>query len=55
MIRSLPVLLVATMRPEQMPQWAERSGASMLQLARLQPDEIKRLVNTVAAEHKMLT
>ena len=54
MIRSLPVLLVATMRPEQTPQWAERSGASILQLARLQPDEIRRLVNTIA-EHKMPT
>src|SRR6201994_3272053 len=40
MIRGLPVLLVATMRPEQTPQWAERSGASILQLMRLQPDEI---------------
>jgi hypothetical protein len=47
-------LLVATMRPEQTPQWAERSGASILQLARLQPDEIRRLVNTIA-EHKMPT
>src|SRR5207302_9265153 len=40
MIRDLPVLLVATMRPEQTPQWAERSGASIVQLARLQPGEI---------------
>ena len=55
MIRSLPVLLVATIRPEQTPQWAERSGASILQLARLQPDEIRRLVNAIAAEHKMPT
>jgi len=55
MVRSLPVLLVATMRPEQTPQWAEHSGASILQLARLQPDEIRRLVNTIAAEHKMST
>ena len=38
-----------------MPQWAEQSGASILQLARLQPDEIRRLVNTIAAEHKMPT
>lgn len=53
MIRSLPVLLVATMRPEQTPQWAERSGASILQLMRLQHDEIRRLVNTIAGEHKM--
>jgi class 3 adenylate cyclase/energy-coupling factor transporter ATP-binding protein EcfA2 len=53
MIRSLPVLLVATMRPEQTPQWAERFGASILQLARLQPDEIRRLVNTIAVEHKL--
>jgi class 3 adenylate cyclase/ABC-type cobalamin/Fe3+-siderophores transport system ATPase subunit len=53
MIGSLPVLLVATMRPEQTPQWAERSGASILRLARLQPDEIRRLVNTIATEHKM--
>ena len=55
LIRGLPVLLVATMRPEQMPQWAEQSGASIMQLVRLQPDEIRRLVNTVAAEHKMAT
>ncbi|MBR0794807.1 AAA family ATPase [Bradyrhizobium jicamae] len=53
MIRGLPVLLVATMRPEEMPQWARRSGASILQLARLQPDEIRRLVNTIATERKM--
>ena len=32
MIRGLPVLLVATMRPGEMPQWAEQSGASILQL-----------------------
>jgi hypothetical protein len=55
MIRSLPALLVATMRPEQTPQWAERSGASILQLARLQPDEIRRLVKAITAEHKMPT
>jgi hypothetical protein len=55
MIRGLPVLLVATMRPAETPQWAEQSGASMLQLARLQPDEIRRLVNTIAAENKMPT
>src|SRR5262249_55618059 len=53
MIRGLPVLLVATMRPEQMPQWAERSGASIMPLTRLHPDEIGRLVNTIAAEQKM--
>ncbi|WP_076866245.1 adenylate/guanylate cyclase domain-containing protein [Bradyrhizobium mercantei] len=52
-IRGLPVLLVATMRPEETPQWAERSGASIMHLARLQPDDIKRLVNTIAAERKM--
>jgi class 3 adenylate cyclase/ABC-type cobalamin/Fe3+-siderophores transport system ATPase subunit len=55
MIRGLPVLLVATMRPSEMPQWAEQSGASTMQLVRLQPEEIRRLVNTVAAEHKMPT
>jgi class 3 adenylate cyclase len=55
LIRGLPVLLVATMRPEQTPQWAEQSGASIMRLVRLQPDEIRRLVNTVAAEHKMAT
>jgi hypothetical protein len=55
LIRGLPVLLVATMRPEQIPQWAEQSGASILPLTRLQPDEIRRLVNTIAAEHKMTT
>jgi class 3 adenylate cyclase len=55
MIRGLPVLLVATMRPEQTPQWAEQSGAGVLQLVRLQPDEIRRLVNTIAAEQKMPT
>ena len=32
LIRGLPVLLVATMRPSEMPQWAEQSGASILQL-----------------------
>jgi class 3 adenylate cyclase len=55
MIRGLPVLLVATMRPEQTPQWAAQSDASIMPLTRLQPDEIRRLVNTVAAEHKMTT
>ena len=54
-IRGLPVLLVATMRPSEMPQWAEQSGASIMHLVRLQPDEIRRLVNTIAAEHKMPT
>ena len=53
LIRELPVLLVATMRPGEAPPWAEQSGASLLPLARLQPDEIRRLVNTIAAEHKM--
>jgi class 3 adenylate cyclase len=55
MIRELPVLLVATMRPDDTPRWAEQSGAGVLQLERLQPDEIRRLVNTIAAEHKMTT
>jgi len=55
LVRELPVLLVATMRPAEMPQWAAQSGASILQLARLQPDEVKRLVNTLAAEHRMPT
>jgi hypothetical protein len=55
LIRNLPMLLVATMRPEQTPQWAEQSGASVLELSRLQPDEIRRLVNSIAAEHKMPT
>ena len=43
------------MRPSEMPQWAEQSGASIMHLVRLQPDEIRRLVNTIAAEHKMPT
>src|SRR5690242_10628663 len=55
MIRGLPVLLVATMRPSDMPPWAEQSDASIMQLGRLQPEEIRRLVNAVAAEHKMPT
>ena len=32
LIRGLPMLLVATMRPGEMPQWAEQSGASILEL-----------------------
>ena len=55
MIRGLPVLLVATTRPNDMPQWAEQSAANIMQLVRLQPEEIRRLVNTIAAEHKMPT
>jgi class 3 adenylate cyclase len=55
MIHGLPVLLVATMRPGVMPQWAEQASANILQLVRLQPDEIRRLVNTIAAEHRMPT
>jgi class 3 adenylate cyclase len=55
MIRGLPLLLVATMRPERTPQWAERSGATILQLVRLQPEDIRRLVYTIATEHKMPT
>ncbi len=55
LIRGLPMLLVATMRPEQTPQWAEQSGASVLRAVRLQPDEIRRLVNSIAAEHRMPT
>ena len=55
LIRGLPVLLVATMRPSETPQWAEQSGANILQLVRLQPDEIRRLVNSIAAEHRMPT
>ncbi|MCC8977317.1 adenylate/guanylate cyclase domain-containing protein [Bradyrhizobium acaciae] len=55
MIRNLPVLLVATMRPDEIPQWARRTGASILHLTRLLPDEIRRLVNTIATERKMPT
>ena len=55
LIRGLPMLLVATMRPGEMPQWAEQSGAGILELVRLQPDEIRRLVNSIAAEHRMPT
>src|SRR4029077_3991915 len=49
----LPVLLVATMRPAETPRWAEASDSNLLHLARLQPDEIRRLVNTIAAEQIM--
>ena len=55
LIRELPVLLVATMRPGDTPRWAEAFGSSLLHLTRLQPDEIRRLVNTIAADQKMPT
>ena len=53
LIRELPVLLVATMRPGETPRWAEERDANLLHLTRLQPQEIRRLVNAMAAEHKM--
>ncbi|MFI5011634.1 MAG: adenylate/guanylate cyclase domain-containing protein [Hyphomicrobiales bacterium] len=53
LIRELPVLLVATMRPGEPPHWVDGPDTSVLHLARLQPDEIRRLVNTIAAEQKL--
>jgi class 3 adenylate cyclase/tetratricopeptide (TPR) repeat protein len=53
LIRELPVLLVATMRPGETPRWADGSDTSLLNLTRLQPDEIRRLVNTIAADQKL--
>ncbi|HEX3633324.1 MAG TPA: AAA family ATPase, partial [Casimicrobiaceae bacterium] len=48
LIRELPVLLVATMRPGETPRWAEERDANLLHLTRLQPQEIRRLVNAIA-------
>jgi class 3 adenylate cyclase len=53
LIRELPVLLVATMRPGETPHWAEERDANLLHLTRLQPQEIRRLVNAIAADRKM--
>ena len=53
LIRELPVLLVATMRPGETPRWAEERDANLLHLTRLQPQEIRRLVNAIAADRKM--
>jgi class 3 adenylate cyclase len=53
LIRELPVLLVATMRPGETPRWADGPDTSLLNLTRLQPDEIRRLVNTIAADQKL--
>ena len=53
LVRELPVLLVATMRPGETPPWAEEGDTNLLHLARLQPYEIRRLVNAVAADRKM--
>ncbi len=55
LIRELPVLLVATMRPGETPRWAEERDANLLHLTRLQPQEIRRLVNAIAADRKMPT
>ena len=52
LVRELPVLLVATMRPGETPPWAEEADTNLLHLARLQPYEIRRLVNAVAADGK---
>jgi class 3 adenylate cyclase/tetratricopeptide (TPR) repeat protein len=53
LIRELPVLLVATMRPGETPLWVEERDTHLLHLARLQPYEIRRLVNAVAADQKV--
>lgn len=53
LIRELPVLLVATMRPGETPHWAKERDANLLHLTRLQPYEIRRLVNAIAADRKM--
>lgn len=53
LVRELPVLLVATMRPGETPRWAEEGDTNLLHLARLQPYEIRRLVNAVAADQKV--
>ena len=53
LIRELPVLLVATMRPGEPPAWAGQRDANLLHLTRLQPYEIRRLVNAIAADRTM--
>ncbi len=53
LVRELPVLLVATMRPGDTPRWAEEPDTHLLHLDRLQHYEIRRLVNAIAADQKM--
>jgi class 3 adenylate cyclase len=53
LVRELPVLLVATMRPGETPRWAGERDTNLLHLTRLQPYEIRRLVNAIAADRKM--
>jgi class 3 adenylate cyclase len=48
-IRSLPVLLIATMRPGTFPSWLAASEARLIQLERLPHDDICALVRSVAA------
>jgi tetratricopeptide (TPR) repeat protein len=53
LVRELPVLLVATMRPGETPRWAGEPDTHLLHLDRLQHYEIRRLVNAIAADRKM--
>jgi hypothetical protein len=53
LVRELPVLLVATMRPGETPRWAAEPDTHLLHLDRLQHYEIRRLVNAIAADQKM--
>jgi class 3 adenylate cyclase len=52
LVRELPVLLVATMRPGDAPHWAGEHDTN-LHLTRLQPYEIRRLVHALATERTM--
>ncbi len=53
LVRELPVLLVATMRPGETPRWAGEPDTHLLHLDRLQHYEIRRLVNAIASDRKM--
>jgi class 3 adenylate cyclase len=47
-LSGLPILLVATTRPGPLPQWAETAQAHVIQLERLDRQQVRSLVRTLA-------
>jgi class 3 adenylate cyclase/tetratricopeptide (TPR) repeat protein len=53
MLRRLPVLLIATMRPGPLPAWIDAAQARVIALERLYPDEARRLVEATAGPERL--
>ena len=53
-LERLPVVLVATARPEFRPEWLQRSGVRLINLEALGPEEAHKLIRRLVGRHPSL-